>query len=74
MVLLIDRYDRRPHLFVRVKCYVYDHGFEPRPLSDGHGPCKDGAIAKGIITQSYGLGGGHEDCRSSVLVRLVGTN
>jgi len=34
VVLVSQAFDRRPYLRLRIKCYVYDHRFEPRIQSD----------------------------------------
>lgn len=34
VVLLIDKFDQRPYVVLRIKAYVYDHRFEPRLQSD----------------------------------------
>lgn len=34
VVVLQDRFERAPHLLLRIKAYVYDHRFEPRLQSD----------------------------------------
>ncbi|MEP7345787.1 MAG: mechanosensitive ion channel family protein [Gemmatimonadaceae bacterium] len=55
VVLLQDRFDRAPHLMVRVKAYVYDHRFEPRLQSDITTRAKSEFLRRGLIVRSTGV-------------------
>lgn len=34
VVVVLDKFDQRPYIILRIKAYVYDHRFEPRLQSD----------------------------------------
>ena len=48
-VLVQDRFRECPYLLVRVKAYVYDHGFEPRLQSDVTIRAKTEFLRRGLI-------------------------
>jgi MscS family membrane protein len=49
VVLVLDRWDQRPHLLLRVKAYVYDHRFEPRLQSDVTMRAKSEFLRRGLL-------------------------
>lgn len=49
VVLVQDRFDRNPHLVLRIKAYVYDHRFEPRIQSDITLRAKSEFIRRGLL-------------------------
>jgi small-conductance mechanosensitive channel len=49
VVLLIDGFDRRPYLKLRIKAYVYDHRFEPRMQSDITARAKAEFLRLGVL-------------------------
>jgi len=49
VVLLIDGFDRRPYLKLRIKAYVYDHRFEPRMQSDITARAKTEFLRLGLL-------------------------
>jgi small-conductance mechanosensitive channel len=52
VVLILDRFDRRPHTILRVKAYVYDHRSEPRMQSDITARVKSELLRMGLIPPS----------------------
>jgi hypothetical protein len=44
-------FDRRPYLRLRIKCYVYDHRFEPRIQSDITARASGEFLKRGIMQQ-----------------------
>ena len=49
VVLVMDEFDRRPYLKLRVKAYVFDHRFEPRMQSDITARAKAEFIRLGLL-------------------------
>lgn len=54
VVLILDKFDRRPFLVVRIKAYVYDHRFEPRFQSDITIRAKNEFLRRGLLASWAG--------------------
>ena len=52
-VLVQDQFQEVPYLLVRVKAYVYDHGFEPRFQSDITIRAKSEFLRRGLISSGW---------------------
>jgi small-conductance mechanosensitive channel len=48
-VLVIDEFNQRPYLKLRIKAYVFDHRFEPRMQSDVTARAKSECIRLGLL-------------------------
>ncbi len=56
-VLLLDEFDRRPYLKLRIKAYVFDHRYEPRMQSDITSRAKTEFLRLGLLKAWGGTDG-----------------
>jgi hypothetical protein len=49
VILTTQGFDRRPYLRLRIKCYVYDHRFEPSIQSDITARASRELLQRGIL-------------------------